>query len=148
MKAVTKKLAESTVRPVDKMKLARRTFTLEFKADVVRHRKAENLSWTDAGKAFDVLPKLVKDSEALYDKGLLTGEAGRRTVSLEQAQIGALRSELSWLRMENQILKNCPHGTPRPLWVETSGATTAALIRPARTRMGGATLSARSGSAR
>ena len=76
MKAVTKKLAESTVRPVDKMKLARRTFTLEFKADVVRHRKAENLSWTDAGKAFDVLPKLVKDWEALYDKGLLTGEAG------------------------------------------------------------------------
>ena len=42
--------------PVDKMKLARRTFTLELKADVVRHRKPENLSWIDAGKAFDVLP--------------------------------------------------------------------------------------------
>ena len=35
----------------------------------------------------------------------LTGEAGRRTVSPEQAQIGALRSELSRLKMENQILK-------------------------------------------
>ena len=105
MKAVTKKLTVLSTEPVDKMKLARRTFTLEFKADVVRHRKAENLSWTDAGKAFDVLPKLVKDWEALYDKGLLTGEAGRRTVSPEQAQIGALRSELSRLKMENQILK-------------------------------------------
>ena len=105
MKAVTKKLVEAMAQPVDKVKLARRTFTLEFKADVVRHRKAENLSWADAGKAFDVLPKLVKEWEALYDKGLLTGEAGRRTVSPEQAQIGALRSELSRLKMENQILK-------------------------------------------
>ena len=43
MKVAPKKLAEPTVLPVDKMKLARRTFTLEFKADVVRHRKAENL---------------------------------------------------------------------------------------------------------
>ena len=50
------------------MKLAPRTFTLEFKADVARHRKAENLSWTDAGKAFDVLPKLVKEWGALYEK--------------------------------------------------------------------------------
>ena len=105
MKAVTKKLTVLSTEPGDKMKLARRTFTLEFKADVVRHRKDENLSWTDAGKAFDVLPKLVKEWEALYDKGLLTGEAGRRTVSPEQAQIGALRSELSRLKMENQILK-------------------------------------------
>ena len=105
MKAVTKKLTVLSAEPVDKLKLARRTFTLEFKADVVRHRKAEHLSWTDAGKAFDVLPKLVKDWEALYDKGLLTGEAGRRTVSPEQAQIGALRSELSRLKVENQILK-------------------------------------------
>ncbi len=47
MKAVTKKLTVLSAEPVDKMKLARRTFTLEFKADVVRHRKAENLSWTD-----------------------------------------------------------------------------------------------------
>ena len=133
---------------MDKLKLARRTFTLEFKADVVRHKKGEKLSFSETGRAFDVLPKLVKDWEALYDKGLLTGEAGRRTVSPEQAQIGALRSELSRLKMENQILKNRLHGTPRPLWVETSGAATAALIRPIRARMGSATLSARSGSAR
>ena len=148
MKAVTKKLTVSSAEPVDKLKLARRTFTLEFKADVVRHKKGENLSFSETGRAFDVLPKFVKDWEALYDKGLLTGEAGRRTVSPEQAQIGALRSELSRLKMENQILKNRLHGTPRPLWVETSGAATAALIRPIRARMGSATLSARSGSAR
>ena len=105
MKAVTKKLTVLSAEPVDKLKLARRTFTLKFKADVVRHKKGENLSFSETGRAFDVLPKFVKDWEALYDKGLLTGEAGRRTVSPEQAQIGALRSELSRLKMENQILK-------------------------------------------
>ena len=61
MKAVTKKLTVLSAEPVDKMKLSRRTFTLECKADVVRHRKAKNLSWTDAGKMFDVLPKLVNE---------------------------------------------------------------------------------------
>ena len=71
---------------MDKVQLARQTFTLEFKADVVRHRKAENLSWADADKAFDVLPKLVEAWEAQYSKGLLTGEDGRRTVSPGQAR--------------------------------------------------------------
>ena len=82
MKADTKRLTGLAVQPVDTVKLARRTFTLEFQAEVVRHRKAENLSWTDAGKMFDVLPKLIKEWEALYDSGKLT-------VSPEQAQIGA-----------------------------------------------------------
>ena len=144
----SKELALASAASVDKLKLARRTFMLEFKADVVRHRKAENLSWADAGKAFDVLPKLVKEWESLYDKGLLTGEAGRRTVSPERAQIGALRSELSRLKMENAILKNGPHGRPRPLWEETSGAATPTLVRPGRTLVGSATLLVRSGYAR
>ncbi len=69
MKADTKRLTGLAVLLVDKMKLARCTFTLKFKADVVRHRKAENMSWADAGKMFDVLPKLMKDWEALSDKG-------------------------------------------------------------------------------
>ena len=70
---------------MDNMELARRTFTLEFKADVVRHRKAENLSLIDAGKAFDVLPKLVKDWATVFDARKLTGAAGWRTVSPEEA---------------------------------------------------------------
>ena len=72
---------------------------------MVRHRKAENLSLSDRSKAVDALPKLGKDWAALYDKCLLTGEAGRSTVSPEQAQIAALRAELSRLKKENVILK-------------------------------------------
>ena len=44
MKATTKRLVEAKAQPVDKMKLARRTFTLDFKADVVRHRQSRSRS--------------------------------------------------------------------------------------------------------
>ena len=39
-----------------KEQLKRRVFTLEYKAEVVRHKKAENLSATECGRKFDVLP--------------------------------------------------------------------------------------------
>ena len=75
MKAVTKKLSGLSVEPAHKIKLARRTSTLEFKTDVVRYEKGENLNWADAGKACDLLRKLVKECEPLYGKVLVASEA-------------------------------------------------------------------------
>ena len=86
--------------------MKRRSFTLEFKAEVVRHKKAENLSWTECGRKFDVLPKLIQQWERPYEVGELTAAAGRRAVSPEQAEITRLRAELSRSRMEVSILKN------------------------------------------
>ena len=63
-----------------KLKVARRAFTLDYKADVVRHKKAENLSFVETGKKFDVLQKLVQQREKQYEAGELTKDAGRRTV--------------------------------------------------------------------
>ena len=88
-----------------KLKVSRRVFTVEYKAEVVRHKKAENLSFVETGKKFDVLPKLVQQWEKLYEAGALTQGAGRRAVSPEQAEIGRMKSELSKLKMENAILK-------------------------------------------
>jgi transposase len=88
-----------------KLRVARRAFTLEFKAEVVRHKRAENLSWAETGRKFDVLPKLVQQWERLYERGLLTPQAGRRAVSPEQAQLSRMRSENSRLKMEVAILK-------------------------------------------
>ena len=48
---------------IKKEQLKRRVFTLEFKAEVVRHKKAENLSFVECGRKFDVLPKLVQQWE-------------------------------------------------------------------------------------
>ena len=46
-----------------KLKVARRAFTLEYKAEVVRHKKAENLTATQTGAKFDLLPKLVQQAD-------------------------------------------------------------------------------------
>jgi transposase len=89
---------------IKKEQLKRRVFTLEFKAEVVRHKKAENLSFAEYGRKFDVLPKLVQQWEKQYEAGQLTA-AGRRAVSPEQAEITRLRAELSRSRMDVSILK-------------------------------------------
>jgi transposase len=88
-----------------KLQVARRKFTLEFKAEVVRHKRAENLTLLETGRKFDVLPKLVQRWEEQYAAGELTQEAGRRSVSPEQAELTRMKSELSRLKMENAILK-------------------------------------------
>jgi len=57
--------------------LKRRVFTLEFKAEVLRHKKAENLSPTECRRKFDVLPKMVQQ----WGKTIRSGQidAGRRS---------------------------------------------------------------------
>ena len=95
----------NVLESIKKEQLKRHVFTLEFKAEVVRHRKAENLSFPECGRKFDVLPKLVQQWEKQYEAGQLTQAAGRRSVSPEQAEITRLRAELSRARMEVSILK-------------------------------------------
>jgi transposase len=90
---------------IKKEQLKRRVFTVEFKAEVVRHKKAENLSLAECGRKFEVLPKLVQHWEKQYEAGQLTVAAGRRAVSPEQAEITRLRADLSRSRMEVSILK-------------------------------------------
>jgi transposase len=90
---------------IKKEQLKRRVFTLDFKAEVVRHRKAENLTFSECAHKFDVLPKLIKHWEKQCEAGELTTAAGRRSVSPEQSEITRLRAELSRSRMEVSILK-------------------------------------------
>ncbi len=95
----------SSLETIKKEQLKRRVFTLEFKAEVVRHKKAENLSFADCGRKFEVLPKLIQQWEKQYEAGQLTLAAGRRAVSPEQAENARLRAELSRAKMEVSILK-------------------------------------------
>lgn len=46
----------SVLEDVMKEQMKRHVFTLEFKAAVVRHKKAENISSSECGYRFDVLP--------------------------------------------------------------------------------------------
>ena len=94
----------SSLEVIKKEQLKRRVFTVQFKAEVVRHKKAENLGFAEIGRKFDVLPKLVQRWEKQYEAGQLTVAAGRRAISPEQAENLRLRAELSRARMEVSIL--------------------------------------------
>ena len=90
------------------LRIKRRVFAVEFKAEDIRHTKAENLSPANCGRKFDVPPKLVQQREKQYEAGQLTQVAGRRAVSPERAAITCLRVELSRARMEVSILNKQP----------------------------------------
>ena len=57
MKAAKKNSAPDGIK---KEQMKRRVFTLEYKAEVVRHKRAENLSLVECGRKFEVLPKLIQ----------------------------------------------------------------------------------------
>ena len=59
----------SALEVIEKEPLNRRAFSVEFKAEVVRYKKAENLSLPECGRKFEVLPKLNRDWEKQYDAG-------------------------------------------------------------------------------
>ena len=88
-----------------KLKVARRAFTIEYKAEVVRHKLAENLRAKQTRAKFDLPPKLVQQWEKQYQAGALTQDAGRRTVSPEQAEIARMKAANSRMKMEVFILK-------------------------------------------
>ena len=124
--------------------MSNKRYTEEFRAEAVKQV-------TDRGHSVaEVAGRLGISIHSLYAwrKAQVKLGAVRLADTEQAAELRRVKSELRRVTEERDILKNRPHGTPRPLWVETSGAATAALIRPIRARMGGATLSVRSGSAR
>lgn len=73
---------------------------LDFKAEVVRHKQAENLKYADCVEKLDFLLRLAKHWEKQYEAGHLTAAAGRSKVHPEQAAITRLRAELSPAKLE------------------------------------------------
>lgn len=75
------KVEKNALEDIKKKQLKRRVFTVEFKAEVVRHKKAENPSRVECARKFDVLPNLVEHWEKQYDAEQLTLAAGRGSKS-------------------------------------------------------------------
>ena len=72
---------------------------------MVRHNKAENLTFAECGHKFDKLPKLIQQWETQYEAGQVAAAALRRAASREKTEIARLRAELSRSRMEVSTLK-------------------------------------------
>ena len=86
-------------------KLGRRTFTTEYKVEAVKLKREQELSYAEVGRRLNVLPRLIRDWEKLYDAGRLTTETAKRRITPEQQALSALRQEVQRLKMENAILK-------------------------------------------
>ena len=102
---------------------ARGKYTLEFKLEAVRLVKGGQAVPVTA-KILGVPVQTLGNWVRLSEKGQLKG-AGDKPVSAEQMELARLRAELARVKMERDILKNRPRGTPRPICIETRNAYTA-----------------------
>lgn len=84
--------AHNVLAGAKKEQLQRRTITFEYEAEVVRHKIAEKLKYTDCAEKFGVLPELVKDGEKQYEAGQLIAAAARNTVRPKQVR-SAVRAQ-------------------------------------------------------
>lgn len=82
-------------------KLRRRTFTLEFKIEVVKLKRDQNLTYIEVGRWLDILPKLIQRWDKRHEAGELRPGKAKRRISPEQQEISELRAQLSRLKMEN-----------------------------------------------
>lgn len=100
----------------------RAAYTLEYKVEAIRLIQGGQACSVTA-KVLGIPKQTLENWVRLAAKGKLAG-AGARLVSAEQMELARLRAELARVKMERDILKNRPHGSPRPLCIETLGEYT------------------------
>jgi len=105
----------------------RARYTLEYKLEAVRLVKGGQVAAVTA-KILGIPKQTLENWVRLHGKGQLKG-AGDKPVSPEQMELAKLRAENARLRMERDILKNCPRRTPRPMCVETRSISYTGLAR-------------------
>ncbi len=87
-----------------KQRRARRSFTPEFRADVVRLCESGNESIAEVSKRLDLTESAVRGWVAKANATSTSGLSGAVTAT-EQEELQRLRREVKQLRMEREILK-------------------------------------------
>ncbi len=87
-----------------KQRRARRSFTPEFRADVVRLCQTSNESIAEVSQRLDLTESAVRGWLAKANVANASGLPGAVTVS-EQDELRRLRREVKQLRVEREILK-------------------------------------------
>jgi len=100
----------------------RAAYTLEYKLEAVQLVQGGQ-ACTVTAKVLGIPKQTLENWVRQSAKGKLTG-AGAKPVSVEQMELARLRAELARVKIERDILKNRPHGSPRPLCIETLGEYT------------------------
>ncbi|MBW2595924.1 MAG: transposase [Deltaproteobacteria bacterium] len=87
-----------------------RTFTNEFKAQVVREYLASRMSRAAVARRYEIAPEQIKAWQKRHEQGTLTDEV-TDTGALHQ-RIAELERMVGWLALENDLLKNPQPGQP------------------------------------
>jgi len=97
----------------------RRNYTEDFKRDAVTLVKEQGYKVSEAARSLGIGDGLLRRWRQQFDH-----EASGASLNVdEREELQRLRKENRMLRMEKEILKNRPRGLPRPMHLETRGAT-------------------------
>ena len=100
-------------------KIPKQEYTAEFKELAVK-RVAAGEGIAAVARDLGLVEQTLRNWMKAARNGKLNPQSGK-AITPEQMELSRVRAENARLRMENEILKNGPHGLPRPSCIETSG---------------------------
>src|SRR4029453_17020058 len=101
--------------------------TREFKLEAVRLAAVGDKTKAKVARELGVRVNQLRQWRLDFEEEERSGVPKPELATAEQ-DLGTLRRENAKLKMENEILKNRPRGSPRPICIETSGAYTDATL--------------------
>ena len=103
-------------------KIPKQEYTAEFR-ELAAQRIREGVKFGALNKELGVNEQTLRNWVKAADSGKLSKASGK-VITPEQMELSRLRVENIRLKRECEILKNCPHGSPHLLCVETLGEYT------------------------
>lgn len=98
-------MESKTKKPNRKQRRARRAFTDEFRADVVRLCQAESESLTDICRRLDLTESAVRGWVKKAEDEASEGSDTAALTASEKQELQQLRREVKQLKMDREILK-------------------------------------------
>ena len=95
-------------------RIPRRIFQEEFKREAIKLVNEQGLTISEACKKLDIATKSLRTWMKQEQSGELKASLGANKLTSDQIRIRELERELSIAKTERDILKNAPHGAPRP----------------------------------
>ena len=97
-----------------------RKYTAEFRDSAVKQVMEGGRGMAAVARSLEMSSKTLANWVYLARKGqALVKRRPQEPASELQAELSRLRQENARLRVEKEILKNRPRGSPRPIWIET-----------------------------
>ena len=95
-------------------------YSREFKLEAVRLAAVDGRPKAQIARQLGIRVNQLRKWRVEFERENARPNTSSPAVATDDVE--QLRREIARLRIENEILKNCPRGSPRPICLETSGA--------------------------